>query len=231
MAVAMSRLLRDGEVVLCGVSSAHPLVAIQLARRMHAPNLVLLNVGGGVDAQPDEVPASTAGGEMMRDSASVFDNTDFYDLVARGGLDTAFLGAGQIDSMGRVNTSAIGSFEHPRVRLPGGGGAAMIMNCARRVILWRADHSRLVFVPRCDFVTGQGNVDRVVTPLTMLKLASEGLEIESLHPGVTLEQVQASTSFELRGPDPCPTTPAPTAEELRLMAELDPAGVRYLEFR
>lgn len=232
MAVAMSRLLRDREVVLCGVSSALPLVAIQLARRLHAPRLVLLNVGGGVDARPVVVPASTAGGEMVRGTASIFDNTDFYDLVARGGLDTAFLGAGQIDPLGRVNTSTIGDFARPRVRLPGGGGAAMIMPCARRVILWRSDHSPRVFVPRCDFVTGAGNVDRVVTPLAVLRRGPEGtLQLESLHPGATLDQVLRATGFSLPHPDACPVTPPPTPEEAEALAAIDPNGVRFLEFR
>ena len=90
---------------------------------------------------------------------------DLFDLSARGRLDVAFLSGVQIDAEGRINMSAIGSYEQPKVRLPGGAGSAMLMPTARRVILWRTKHDPRTFVERLDFVTAAGNVDRVVTPL------------------------------------------------------------------
>src|SRR5581483_7755451 len=165
MVVAMARLLHDGEVVFQGVNSVLPMVAVNLARRLHAPGLTYVTISGGIDPAPRFMPQSSTDPELARGSASLFNNEDFYDLCARGGIDTAFLGAVQIDAEGRTNVSVIGDHTRPKVRLPGGGGAAMIMPTARRVILWRTQHNRRVFVERLDFVTAAGNVDRVVTPL------------------------------------------------------------------
>ena len=95
--------------------------------------------------------------------------TDLFDLAARGRLDTAFLSGVQIDGAGRINMSVIGDFARPTVRLPGGAGSAALMPRAKRTILWRTKHDPRVFVERLDFVTAQGNVDRVVTPLCVFR--------------------------------------------------------------
>jgi len=231
MAVAMARLLRDGEVVFQGVNSVLPMVAINLARRLHAPGLVYLNVSGGVDPAPRFLPESSTDPELARGSASLFNNEDFYDICVRGGIDTAFLGAVQIDAEGRTNNSVIGDHARPRVRLPGGGGAAMIMPTARRVILWRTQHTPRVFVERLDFVTAAGNVDRVVTPLCVLQRRAGRLVVEALFPTTAPEAVVANTGFPLAVPPDCPRLPEPTARELALLDEIDPRGVRRLELR
>jgi glutaconate CoA-transferase subunit B len=230
MSVAMARLLRDGETVFQGVNSPLPMVAIALARRLHAPNLIYLNISGGIDPSPRYLPASTTAPELAHGSASLFNNEDFYDLCARGGIDTAFLGAVQIDGAGRTNVSVIGDHERPKVRLPGGGGAAMIMATARRVILWRTQHHRRAFVERLDFVTAAGNVDRVVTPLCVFQRREGRLAVEALFPGVSAADVIANTGFPLDIPADCPTLPAPTADELAALEEIDPGRVRELEF-
>jgi glutaconate CoA-transferase, subunit B len=230
MVVAIARLLRDGEVVFQGVNSVLPMVAIALARRLHAPHLTYLNIAGGVDPAPRYLPASTTDAELAYGSASLFNNEDFYDLCARGGIDTAFLGAVQIDARGRTNVSAIGDHGRPKVRLPGGGGAAMIMPTARRVILWRTQHSPRVFVERLDFVTAAGNVDRVVTPLCVFQRRADRLQVEAVFPTSSAAAVVASTGFPLDGADAWPVLAAPTPDELAALAAVDPAGVRHQEF-
>jgi glutaconate CoA-transferase, subunit B len=231
MAVTMARLLRDGELVFNGVGSFLPMLAIEVARRTHAPNLVYLNIGGGVDARPETLPSSSADPALLAGTAAIVDQPEFYQLVMRGGVDAMFLGAVQIDPAGRVNSSAIGDIGRPKVRLPGGGGTAVILPTARRVILWRARHDRRSFVERLDFVTAAGNVDRVVTPLGVLRLVDGRLAVESLHPGVTPEAVQAATGFSLAVSPRCPVTPSPTAEELAAIRALDPANHRALDFQ
>jgi glutaconate CoA-transferase, subunit B len=226
----MARLLRDGEVVFQGVNSPLPMVAINLARRLHAPGLTYVNISGGVDPTPRYLPTSTTAAELAYGSASVFNNEDFYDLCARGGIDTAFLGAVQIDARGRTNVSVIGDHARPKVRLPGGGGAAMIVPTARRVILWRTEHTRRVFVERLDFVTAAGNVDRVVTPLCVFQRREGRLAVEALFPAVSAEQVVGNTGFGLAISSDYPVMAPPTAEELAVLAELDPAGIRRQEF-
>ena len=153
MVVSIARLLRDGETVFHGVASPLPMVAILLAKRLHAPNLVYLNITGSVDPIPDRLPVSTVGPELLRGTRALVTLTDLFDLAARGRLDTAFLSGAQIDGEGRINLSAIGPYERPKVRLPGGAGSAALMPSANRVILWRTRHDRRSFVERLDFVT------------------------------------------------------------------------------
>lgn len=226
----MARLLRDGEVVFNGVGSILPMLAIEVARRTHAPNLVYLNIGGGMDARPQTLPSSSADPALLAGTAGIVDQVEFYQLVMRGGVDAMFMGAVQIDPAGRTNSSVIGDPRRPTVRLPGGGGAAVILRTARRVILWRTKHDRRTFVQKLDFVTAAGNVDRVVTPLCVMRRIEGRLAVESLHPGVTAEAVGASTGFALTVSPGCPETPPPTAEELAAIQAFDPRGNRTLDF-
>lgn len=231
MAVAMARLLRDGELVFNGVGSILPMLAIELARRLHAPNLIYLNIGGGIDAWPRTLPFSSTDPALLAGTAGIVDQVEFYQLVMRGGVDTMFMGAVQIDPAGRTNSSVIGDLSRPTVRLPGGGGAAVVLPTARRVILWRAKHDRRTFVEKLDFVTAAGNVDRVVTPLCVMGRVEGRLAVESLHPGVTAQVVQENTGFPLAIAPACPETPPPTAEELSVISEFDPKNYRLLDFQ
>ena len=230
MTVAIARLIRDGELVFHGVNSIIPMVAINLAKRLHAPNATYVNIAGGIDAAPRFMPLSTTDSELTRGSASIFNNEDFYDLCTRGGIDTAFLGAVQIDPYGRTNVSVIGDHSHPKVRLPGGGGAAVIMPTARRVILWRTQHTRRVFVEKLDFVTAVGNVDRVVTPLCLFRRRDARLEVESIFPTSSAEEILAQTGFPLEIEHSVPVLPEPTDQELQLLQDIDPHNVRSAEF-
>ncbi|RMF92697.1 MAG: CoA-transferase [Nitrospinota bacterium] len=231
MIVAMARLLRNGETVFHGVASVLPMLAILLARRLHAPSLVYLNIPGGVDGQPDTLPASSVGFQLHRQAAAFFSLTEIFDLSARGRLDTAFLSGAQIDQEGNINLSVIGPFHTPRVRLPGGAGSAVILPTARRTILWRTVHNRRTFVERCQFVTAAGRVDRVVTPLCVFRKRQGRLELESVHPTSSVHEVVEQTGFPLAVPEEVTVTPAPTAEELEILNTLDPRRVRDLEFQ
>jgi glutaconate CoA-transferase subunit B len=230
MAVALARLLRDGERVFHGVASPLPMVAILLARRLHAPNLVYLNITGSVDPRPAVLPRSTVDPVLLHGSAALVTLAELFDLSARGGLDTAFLGGVQIDGTGRINLSVIGDFHRPRVRLPGGAGSALILPTARRTILWRTQHTPRSLVERLDFVTAAGNVDRLVTPLCVFRLEGARFTLEALAPGVTVDRVREATGFLFRVPDDVPVL-TPTAAELAALAEIDPERVREIELR
>jgi glutaconate CoA-transferase subunit B len=231
MAVAMARLLHSGLTVFHGVASPLPMVATLLARRLHAPDLTYLNITGAVDGQPDSLPVSTVDPALLTGTRSLVTLADLFDLSARGRLDVAFLSGVQIDGQGRINMSAIGDWERPTVRLPGGAGSAVLMPTARRVILWRTRHDPRTFVERLDFVTAAGNVDRVVTPLGVFVRRGEWLEVESLHPGVTPETFREATGFAVEVGAETPTTPPPTVDELAALRMVDPEGIRSSEFQ
>ncbi len=227
----MARLLHSGETVFHGVASPLPMVATLLAKRLYAPDLIYLNITGAIDAQPETLPVSTVDPALLKGTRLLVTLADLFDLSARGRLDVAFLSGVQIDGQGRINMSAIGPWERPTVRLPGGAGSAMLMPTARRVILWRTRHDPRTFVERLDFVTAAGNVDRVVTPLGVFVRRDERLEVESLHPGVTPEMFREVTGFAVDVGAETPTTPPPTADELAALRMVDPGGVVGSEFQ
>lgn len=231
MACAISRLLRDREVCFFGLASPLVMVSTLLAKASHAPNLTFLSIPGSVDAVLDELPASTVDSALLKGSKAVFPLPDIFDLSARGRLDTAFLSGVQIDQQGRINMSAIGPHEKPKVRLPGGAGSALLLPTAKRAILWRTRHDARTFVQKLDFVTAAGNVKWVITPLCLFERKEDGnLHVHSIHPGVTPEQVAQATGFPVEvGPD-TPVTSPPTAEEMALLAQIDPGNLRASEF-
>jgi glutaconate CoA-transferase subunit B len=206
------------------------MVATLLAKRLHAPDLVYLNITGAVDATPEHLPVSTVDPALLHGTRSLVTLAELFDLSGRGRLDVAFLSGVQIDGAGRINLSAIGPYDQPRVRLPGGAGSAMLMPTARRVVLWRTKHDPRTFVERLDFVTAAGNVDRVVTPLGVFVMRDGRLDVESLHPGVTPEAFRAATGFPVNVGPETPRTPLPTAEELAALRAIDPDGVARSEF-
>lgn len=231
MACAIARLLRDRETAFFGLASPLVMVSTLLARASHAPNLTFLSIPGSVDATLETLPRSTVDSALLQGSKAIFSLADVFDLSARGRLDTAFLSGVQIDRQGRINMSAIGPYEKPKVRLPGGAGSALLLPTARRTILWRTRHDARTFVDRLDFVTAAGNTEWVVTPLCLFRRNTDGhLDVHSIHPGVTPEQVAQATGFPVTvGPD-TPVTPSPTSEELALLQKIDPDNVRASEF-
>lgn len=231
LTVALARLLHDGEVAAHGVNSILASLAILLARRLHAPGLHHVAIGGGVDATPATLPRSSSGAGWLAGSPVVLSNVDVYQLALKGVVDVMLMGAVQVDGRGRVNSTVIGSFDRPKVRLPGGGGAAVLFQVVRRIVVYRTRHDPRSLVPAVDFVTATGNLERVVTPLAVFRATPDGLRLEALQPGASLDEVRRQTGFAVLPTADCTTLPPPTAEELAALESLDPERLRDLDFR
>jgi glutaconate CoA-transferase subunit B len=231
MAVALARLLRDGEVACHGVNSVLASLAIALARRTHAPRLRHVSIGGGLDGTPATLPRSSSGSGWLAGSPVVLSNVDVYQLALRGRIDVMLLGCVQVDARGRVNSTVRGDSPGPRVRLPGGGGAAVLFQVVPRIVVYRTRHDARSLVPSVDFVTATGNLERVVTPLAVFRATAGGLGLEALQPGVSLDEVVRRTGFPVEPLPGLRTLEPPTAEELAAVADLDPDRLRDLDFR
>jgi len=232
--VAMARLINDGERVFHGVASPMPAVAVQLAKRLHAKNAVYLSIPGGVDATPtDYSGVSTADASLREGAVAEFSLSDIFDLSARGGLDVAFLSGAQIDGQGRLNLSAIGTFDKPKVRLPGGAGSAALLPTVKRGILWKTNHDKRGLVDKLDVVTAAGHTESVITPLGIFKKSqtSDQLQLLSVFPGVTVEDVVNQTGFTVEKHEQFHDFQPVTEEEIQLLEEIDGSGVRFSEFR
>jgi glutaconate CoA-transferase subunit B len=244
MTINAARLLRDGDVVFVGVGL--PNLACNLARRLHAPNLTMIYEAGVVGAQPARLPLSIGDPTLVSGAASV---CSMYEIFAfylqRGLIDVGFLGGAQIDRFGNVNATVIGDYAHPKVRLPGSGGAAEIAAWAKRTYLL-APHQKRRFPEHCDFITSAGFLDggearaqaglagggplAVVTDLGLLEPDENGeLTLTALHPGATAEQARFNTGWDLKTAPAIRATAPPSEHELRLLREeLDPEGI-YLK--
>ncbi|MBI4206860.1 MAG: glutaconate CoA-transferase [Betaproteobacteria bacterium] len=221
--VNLARQIRPGEVTFSGVNSTPAMLACLLAKRAYDFHFTYLNVAGGVEPMPQKIPHSSSDPAIVAGSPAIFANEDFYDLCARGGIDLVFLGCAQIDAEGRTNVSAIGSWHSPKVRLPGGGGAAVMMPTAKRVATWRTEHSPRTLVEKLDFVTAAGNMAAVVTPLAVFQRRSGRFALESWNPQVTLDEVVQRTGFKFDARNAVPTPPA-TRRENTALGSLDPNG-------
>ena len=230
MAVCLARLIRNGETVFHGVSSHLPMIAVLLARHLHAPDAVHLNIPGGVNpAEPVLQTFTSAGHELYEPSSAAFPLMDVFDLSMRGGLDVAFLSGVQFDQEGRVNASVIGDYRKPKVRLPGGAGSAVLIPTAKRAVIWRTKHDRRTFTDRVDFTTAQGHVSDIVTPLCHFVMRDGKLIVESVHPGYSLADVAERTAFPVQYYAE-QETPMPTEEEMMWLRRIDPRDLRSIEF-
>lgn len=230
MVCAMAREIKNHNTVFHGVSSHMPMIAILLAKALHAPQAVHLNIPGGVNPEMKELQKYTsAGSALMTKSKTYFPLAEVFDLSMRGGLDIAFLSGIQFDNRGNVNASVIGDYNKPKVRMPGGAGSAVLIPTAKRAIIWRTKHDRRTFVEKVDFVTTRGNVDKIITPLCIFKMYKGELILESIHPTSSIEEVAENTGFPIRYIE-IKTTPLPTEEELRLLNIIDPQDYRNIEF-
>ena len=238
LAVMSGRLLEDGQVVFAGVGI--PLLAATLAQRLHAPGLTILFEGGTIGAfvEPGKLPPSTNEQRCTRRANMVLGSTDVLLLLQRGYVDIGFMGGAQIDQYGNLNSSFIGDPDRPITRLPGTGGGNDIASLTRMIVAMR--HEKRRFVANVDFVTSPGflgggtsrrdsglvagGMYRVVTDLAIIGFDedSKRMQIVALHPGVTIEQVQANTGFELEVAAEVATTEPPTQQELAVLRHLDP---------
>ena len=241
MTVNAARLLRDGDVVFVGVGL--PNLACNLARRTHAPNLVMIYEAGVIGARPARLPLSIGDPTLVSGALSVCSMYDIFTLyLQRGNVDVGFLGGAQIDKFGNINATVIGPYDHPKVRLPGSGGSQEIAAWANRCYII-TPHQKRRFPEKVDFRTSagflSGKTERqaagvrgggpqaVVTDLGILEPDENGeLILTALHPGVAVEQAMANTGWALRVSDQLKITELPGEEELRILREeLDPTGI------
>jgi glutaconate CoA-transferase, subunit B len=222
MAVEAARRLRDGMVCFVGIGL--PSVAANLARRTHAPECVLVYESGTIGAKPERLPLSIGDGELAETAVSVVSVPEMFGYWLQGGrIDIGFLGAAQIDRHGNLNSTVIGDYDHPAVRLPGGGGAPEIATGVTDVfVLLR--QSRRAFVEQLDFTTSLGDRVRVVvTDLGVLEPRDGELTLTSAHPSVAVDDVRAATGWDLRVADDLRVTEAPSLIELAALRMLEAA--------
>jgi glutaconate CoA-transferase subunit B len=224
--VNLARQIRAGEIAFSGVNSTLPMLACLLAKQAYDFHFTYLNVAGGVEPVPRKIPHSSSDPAIVEGSPAIFPNEDFYDLCARGGLDLVFLGCAQVDGQGRTNVSVIGDWHNPKVRLPGGGGAAVMMPTAKRVATWRTEHSPRALVEKLDFITAAGNLAILITPIAVFQrepARGSRFALESWNPQVTPDEVARRTGFEFESGSARPTPPI-TDRERAALAALDPSG-------
>lgn len=216
MVCQAARQLRDGEVVFVGIGL--PNVACNLARRLHAPGLVLIYESGAVGAEPQRLPISIGDPALVTDSLSVCSMFDVFNYYLQGGLiDVGFLQGAQIDRRGNLNTTVIGDYARPRVRLPGSGGACEIAILAKRVFVI-APQSKRSFPERVDFITSPARPpEMVVTDLGCYEFVDGEMVLTSLHPGCTVDQVRQNTGWDVAIAEDLRVTEPPGAEELRII--------------
>jgi glutaconate CoA-transferase, subunit B len=240
MICCAARLLEDGRTVAVGTGV--PCAAAMLAQHTSAPNLVILFEAGGVAPQLPTMPISVGDSRTFFRGLMATGMTDIMETCQRGLIDYTFLGGAQIDAYGNLNSTQIGrDYRHPRVRLPGSGGANDLASLCWRILVV-TNHDRRRFVEQLDFLTTPGYLTgpgareaaglppgtgpyRVITDLAVLGYGEQTrrMEVRSLHPGVSLEQVRAATGFELGVCEPLDTTTPPTEHELHVLrTEVDP---------
>ncbi len=236
MAVAAARRLDDGTVCFVGIGL--PSRAANLARATHAPRCVLIYESGTIGAKPRHLPLSIGDGELAETADAVVSVPEIFGYWLQGGrIDVGFLSAAQIDRFGNLNSTVIGDYEHPKVRLPGGGGAPEIAASCRETLVM-LEHTPRAFVERLDFVTTVGygdgpgargrygltgrGVTAVITDLCVLEPdpATCELTLTLLHPGTTVERVKEQTGWPLRIAERVETGVPPTEAELAALRSL-----------
>ncbi|MFE2998735.1 CoA-transferase subunit beta [Nocardia sp. NPDC059246] len=239
MTVAAARALRDGQ--RCFVGIGLPSTAANLARVTFAPDLILIYESGVLGAKPTRLPASIGDGILAETADAVISVPEVFNYwLQPGRIDVGFLGAAQLDRYANINTTVIGGdYSHPKVRLPGAGGAPEIAaSCGEVFVIVR--QSVRSFVDRVDFITsvghGRGAGERarlglrgagptmVITDLGVMRTDDRGeLTLTALHPGVTVDQVRAATGWDLQVAADLAATEAPTGTELTALRALKAA--------
>lgn len=222
MTVAAARHLADGEV--CFVGIGRPSTVANLARRTHAPNLVLVYESGTIGTRPRTIPLSIGDGELAETADAVVSVPEIFNYwLQPGRIDVGFLGAAELDRRGDINTTVIGPYESPRVRLPGAGGAPEIAaSCGRVLVVMR--QSRRAFVEKVGFRTSLGDrVSTVITDIGVLErdAGRSELVLTALHPGATVDEAKAATGWDLTVAPGLAETEPPSDVELSVLRDLE----------
>jgi glutaconate CoA-transferase subunit B len=246
--VALARTIRDGEIVFHGFGSPCAQVAMYVAKRTHAPQMVLVEGSTyALDPEPAFIPATSNDWSLLRRASHILRFEELFDLAARGGLDRMFLSGGQIDPYGNTNVTAVGGLPRPKVKLGGGGGGCNLSATVGALTLWTTRHrSGRVFVDACDFVTDLGHRTPLgtraemgmpgggpgvlVSELGVFDFPDGRMRVRELFPDVELDDVLAATGFELDVAGDLRAVTPPTAAELAVVRSIDRLGVRRMEF-
>src|ERR1700761_8065242 len=233
MTIAAARALGNDDVCFVGIGA--PSAACNVARLTHAPGITLIYESGTIGTRPDVLPLSIGDGELCETARTTVSVPEMFRYWLQGGRITiGFLGAAQLDKFGNINTTVIGPYDKPKVRLPGGGGAPEIASNAKEtwIIIKQTMRS---FVPKLDFLTSVGHLTggdsraksgargkgptKLITDLGVLTPdpVTRELTMVALHPGITWEQAKAATGWDLKRADVLSTTKAPTARELETL--------------
>ncbi len=235
MIVAAARRCRDGDKILAGVGL--PVIVVCLAKKLHAPNLVIMFEAGIFDAQPTRVPAAIGDPSLVCGAAAVVPLWPAFSMFLAGGhVDVGFLGAAQVDRYGNINTTVIGPYHTPKVRFGGSGGASDISSLAKRTIVILPQERRN-FPERVDFITSPGYLtggtsrqdaglrwggpEAVITDKAVFGFdpVTREMELRSYHPGFSIEHIEAAVQWPLKVAADVQETPPPTPEELRVLRE------------
>jgi glutaconate CoA-transferase subunit B len=241
MAVCGSRQIKNGEVVFVGTGL--PMIASLLAKRTHAPRAKIVFESGFIDSNAKDLALSIADSRLGWRASGAIGLLETLGLMVQGGhVDVGFVGAAQIDGFGNINTTYIGSFEKPVVRLPGSGGGNDMVSSAKRIVVIMP-HEKRKMVNKLDYLTSPGYLDGpgareragllgggpslVVTSLCQMDFDPETkrIRLATVHPGVTGGQVLENSGFDLKVPKNVLTTEFPTCEELDLLRAIDPTGI------
>jgi glutaconate CoA-transferase subunit B len=233
--------LKNGDVVFVGIGV--PSLAVNLAYRMHAPGLCMIYESGAVGCVPKRLPISIGDPCLVTGSIAVVPMLDVFNLyLQRGLIDIGFLGGAQVDRFGNINSTVIGDYKRPKVRLPGSGGACEIAALAKKVVIV-INNTRRNFPERVDFITSpgylsggrereslglKGGPELVITDMGVYLFDDDSREMVliSIHPGITEAKIRENVGWDLKVARDLTETPPPGPEEIRIIREeLDPQGI------
>ena len=235
MTIVAARMLKNGSQCFVGIGI--PSTAANIARLLHAPDIVLIYESGTIGAKPEVLPLSIGDGDLATNADTVVSTPEIFAYWLQGGrVDMGFLGAAQVDKFANLNSTVIGDYANPKVRLPGAGGAPEIATLAKETLII-IGHDKRKLVERVDFVTSAGYLDggdareraglqggpvAVITDLAVLRPEPKTREliVTQLHPGVTREQVIEATGWNIRFASDVVETESPTPEELATLRDL-----------
>jgi len=241
MVARAAKELKNGDVVFVGIGV--PSLAVNLAYRMHAPGLCMIYESGAVGCVPKRLPISIGDPCLVTGSLAVVPMLDVFNLyLQRGLIDVGFLGGAQVDRFGNINSTVIGDYRKPKVRLPGSGGACEIAALAKRVVI-TIGNSKRTMPERVDFITSpgylgggrerealglKGGPELVITDMGVYRFDPETRELVlvSIHPGITVDKIQENIGWKVKVATDLTETPPPGPEEIRIIRqELDPQGI------